>query len=119
MVISGTTPTTSEPSDEVQTGEEHPTGTTKARVRHMRRCSYCGKVFWQKCDWVKHVRVHTGERPYACRFCPMAFSRNETLTRHLQMHFGDSLFRCRFCPKAFTRDYNLRRHEVQHVQLFI
>ncbi|KAL1468779.1 hypothetical protein MTO96_025178 [Rhipicephalus appendiculatus] len=55
-------------------------GTRKGR--RPRECGYCGKLFWQKSDIDKHLRVHTGEKPYSCHLCPMTCAQKEGLKRH-------------------------------------
>ncbi|XP_068225595.1 zinc finger protein 585A-like [Palaemon carinicauda] len=44
-------------------------------------CSYCGVTFTQSYKYKRHLRVHTGEKPYEC-FCGSRYSRSERLRRH-------------------------------------
>ena len=53
-------------------------------VKHV--CSYCGKVCAFRSDLEKHLRVHTGAKPYKCELCGKAFSQKGTLKTHMLVH---------------------------------
>ena len=68
--------------------EEH-----SARQHRRYLCQYCGTSFTAKPNRDRHVRYHTGEKPYKCRLCSQAFHRGDDLKYHLTTkHPRDSVF---------------------------
>jgi predicted RNA-binding Zn-ribbon protein involved in translation (DUF1610 family) len=47
-------------------------GVRKRRVMHL--CPHCGETFHRAWVFKGHLRVHTGERPFACPVCQRAFA---------------------------------------------
>ncbi|XP_017157270.1 ras-responsive element-binding protein 1, partial [Poecilia reticulata] len=49
-------------------------------------CTECGKRFWSLQDLTRHMRSHTGERPYQCQTCERTFTLKHSLVRHQRIH---------------------------------
>ena len=54
-------------------------------------CNVCGKTFKQKCDFNKHSKNHTGEKPNECG---KLFTYKSDLTKHKRIHTGEKLYKC-------------------------
>jgi len=60
-----------------------------------------------------------GEKPYRCHFssCQWHFARSDELTRHIRKHTGAKPFRCLHCARTFARSDHLALHAKRHQRL--
>lgn len=66
-------------------------------------------------DHVKrHMRTHSGEKPYKCQYCDRAFAQSNDLVKHTRSHVGVNTYKCDQCPAAFRLHGELRTHRQQH-----
>jgi len=81
-------------------------------------CQYCGKICDRSSYLQRHVRMHTGEKPFACTYdgCDKSFAHNSHLTRHERIHTGKKPFECDHdgCGKRFSDKSNFKVHMHMH-----
>ncbi|XP_046404706.1 LOW QUALITY PROTEIN: zinc finger protein 236-like [Ischnura elegans] len=78
------------------------------------QCTYCPKEFRKPSDLVRHIRIHTHEKPYKCYMCFRAFAVKSTLTVHLRIHSGLKSYECPTCKKKFASQSSLKVHQRLH-----
>ncbi|XP_074078199.1 early growth response protein 4 [Macrotis lagotis] len=76
----------------------------------------CVRSFARSDELNRHLRIHTGHKPFQCRICLRNFSRSDHLTTHVRTHTGEKPFACDVCGRRFARSDEKKRHGKVHLK---
>ncbi|XP_069363457.1 zinc finger protein 271-like [Maniola hyperantus] len=77
-------------------------------------CKICQYETNKKCNLVRHMRTHTGEKPYSCKICQYKCNQNSALVVHMKLHTGEKFYCCKFCGSRFVTKSHLVVHMRTH-----
>ena len=85
--------------DEYTSVEDDADNETETKSRRF-QCIVCGSKFIRSTHLHRHMRLHTGVKPYACSICRKRFSRSDYMTSHALSHYTDKLHCCCVCGEV-------------------
>uniref|UniRef100_A0A3Q2NVN4 Zinc finger and BTB domain containing 7C n=1 Tax=Fundulus heteroclitus TaxID=8078 RepID=A0A3Q2NVN4_FUNHE len=82
----------------------------KMKPKASQQCPICNKVIQGAGKLPRHMRTHTGEKPYMCTICEVRFTRQDKLKIHMRKHTGERPYICLHCNSKFVHNYDLKNH---------
>eukprot|EP00038_Savillea_parva_P003216 m.122462 g.122462 ORF g.122462 m.122462 type:complete len:498 (-) comp11107_c0_seq1:109-1602(-) len=85
---------------------------SRTRKRHKHPCPYCDKCLDTKYKLERHVRTHTGEKPFQCEVCMTRFNQKSSLKTHSTIH-AKAMLRDPGATKEMIENYTVNGHTFE------
>lgn len=78
-------------------------------------CETCGIRMSEMGNLKKHMKLHTGHKPFPCLFesCDRRFFGSSERKIHMRRHLGEKPYQCDQCPDTFISKSQMSNHKRQ------
>ncbi|XP_007241282.3 zinc finger protein 771 [Astyanax mexicanus] len=119
QMSSDITSTSFDPGEDWDTDDRHNSlspisNQTLTDGKRLYSCLTCSTSFSQKPDFIRHLKLHAGEKPHYCEHCGKCFKKLFNLKAHQRIHTGEKPYMCTECGKQFARESYLKIHQRVH-----
>ena len=86
--------------------------TTHKKSHEPFKCSFenCKKEYKDKNSFDSHLRIHSGDKPFACEQCDKSFTHKKYLFAHEKIHSGEKPHLCASCNVSFAQKSDFNKH---------
>lgn len=77
-------------------------------------CNFCGFLAETNYKLIRHIRTHTGERPFPCSYCDYRSTQKASLKTHIKNKHSKKEV-CPFCIFSCHRKKELKEHIRTHL----